>query len=179
MQKLLVRTALAVVGVLALAACTGGSGSSGQTLDAAAFADLADSPGVVVLDVRTPEEFASGHIPDAVNIDVSASDFASRVGALDADTSYAVYCRTGNRSATAMQIMQDRALEGPALPARGLRLPGRDRHDPPGADRRRLPDQGPVRAVPQEAGQEDGLHRRPAQAPRLRLTLPPSERTKP
>ena len=107
MQKLLVRTALAVVGVLALAACTGGSGSSGQTLDAAAFADLADSPGVVVLDVRTPEEFASGHIPDAVNIDVSASDFASRVGALDADTSYAVYCRTGNRSATAMQIMQD------------------------------------------------------------------------
>ena len=107
MQKLLVRTALAVVGVLALAACTGGSGSSGQTLDAAAFADLADSPGVVVLDVRTPEEFASGHIPDAVNIDVSASDFASRVGALDADANYAVYCRTGNRSATAMQIMQD------------------------------------------------------------------------
>ena len=102
-----VRTALAVVGVLALAACTGGSGSSGQTLDAAAFADLADSPGVVVLDVRTPEEFASGHIPDAVNIDVSASDFASRVGALDADANYAVYCRTGNRSATAMQIMQD------------------------------------------------------------------------
>ena len=111
MQKRPVRTslllALMLAGTASLSACGGSSGTAGQTLDAPAFAELVDEPDVVVLDVRTPEEFASGHIPDAVNIDVSAPDFASRVGALDTDASYAVYCRTGNRSATAMQIMQD------------------------------------------------------------------------
>lgn len=116
MQKRQLRTmiALVLVGVFTLGACSGGSGSSGETLDAAAFADLAESPGTVVLDVRTPDEFASGHISDAVNIDVSAPDFASRVDALDADASYAVYCRTGNRSAVAMQIMQDAGIESVA-----------------------------------------------------------------
>lgn len=106
MKKLPGWVALALVGILALAACTD-SGSSGQTLDAAAFAELIESPDVVVLDVRTPEEFAAGHIPGATNIDVSAADFASRVAALDVEASYALYCRTGNRSATAMQTMQD------------------------------------------------------------------------
>jgi phage shock protein E len=108
------RTALALAGVLALAACAEGSASGGRTLDVDAFAELADSPGVVVLDVRTPDEFASGHIPGAVNIDVSAPDFAGRVDDLDAEASYAVYCRTGNRSATAMQIMLDAGIESVA-----------------------------------------------------------------
>ncbi len=108
--------ALAVAGVLALAACSGGSSESGSgaTLDTAAFADLVDSPGVVVLDVRTADEFASGHIPGAVNIDVSGPDFASKVGTLDADASYAVYCRSGNRSATAMRVMLDAGIESVA-----------------------------------------------------------------
>ena len=116
MQKRQLRTmiAVALVGVSTLAACTEGAGSSGRTLDAAAFADLAESPGVVVLDVRTPEEFASGHLPDALNIDVSAPGFAGRVAGLDTDTSYAVYCRTGNRSATAMQVMLDAGIDSVA-----------------------------------------------------------------
>ncbi len=73
-----------------------------------------------------------------------------------------------------------RALEGDPLPARGLRRPGRDRDAAPGDRARRHPDQGAVRAVPPEAGQEDGLRRRPAQAPRLRLTAAnPPEETRP
>jgi rhodanese-related sulfurtransferase len=110
--------ALALSGVLALAACSGGSSESesgsGATLDTAAFADLVDSPGVVVLDVRTADEFAAGHIPGAVNIDVSGPGFASEVGTLDADASYAVYCRSGNRSATAMRVMLDAGIESVA-----------------------------------------------------------------
>ena len=107
MYRRLTRSTILLVAATLLAACApGGADQNGQTLDAAAFADLVESADVV-LDVRTPEEFAVGHIPDAVNIDVSAPDFASRVGALDTEASYAVYCRTGNRSATAMQIMQD------------------------------------------------------------------------
>ena len=48
-------------------------------------------------------------------------------------------------------------------------IPGRDTDDPPGVHSGRHPDQGPVRTVPEQAGQEDGLHRRPAQTPRLRV----------
>ncbi len=63
--------------------------------------------GVVTLDVRTPEEFAAGHVQDAQNIDVSADDFRSRVNALPRQGAYVVYCRTGNRSAAAAEIMQE------------------------------------------------------------------------
>lgn len=72
-----------------------------------AFRSAMTIPGTVVLDVRTPQEYASGHIPGAVNIDVSASDFAARVAALDRSTPYAVYCRTGNRSSAALTQMAD------------------------------------------------------------------------
>jgi rhodanese-related sulfurtransferase len=60
----------------------------------------------VVLDVRTPGEFAGGRLPGAVNLDVQASDFEPRLGALDRGKTYLVYCRTGNRSAKAIQVMQ-------------------------------------------------------------------------
>jgi phage shock protein E len=60
----------------------------------------------VVLDVRTPAEFKTGHLPGAVNIDIQAQDFAARLGALDRSQAYLVYCRSGNRSARAVQVMQ-------------------------------------------------------------------------
>jgi phage shock protein E len=60
---------------------------------------------VVIIDVRAPEEFAAGHLEGSVNIDVSASDFDAVVSELDTDGSYAVYCRTGNRSAQAAERM--------------------------------------------------------------------------
>lgn len=59
----------------------------------------------VILDVRTPEEFAEGHLSGAVNVNLMAPDFESRLGALDRGKSYLVYCRTGNRSAKAIQAM--------------------------------------------------------------------------
>ncbi len=60
----------------------------------------------VILDVRTPEEFAGGRLPGAVNVDIQVPDFQSRLGALDRGKTYLVYCRTGNRSARAIQVMQ-------------------------------------------------------------------------
>ncbi len=59
----------------------------------------------VVLDVRTPGEFAAGHLNKAQNIDVSMPDFSSRLNELDKTKSYLVYCRTGNRSRHALQAM--------------------------------------------------------------------------
>jgi len=59
----------------------------------------------VILDVRTPEEFAEGHISGAVNVNLVAPDFERRLGALDRGKTYLVYCRSGNRSAKAIQAM--------------------------------------------------------------------------
>lgn len=60
----------------------------------------------VILDVRTPEEFAEGHIDGAVNLDVQARDFEKKLRALDRKKSYLVYCRTGNRSRKATVAME-------------------------------------------------------------------------
>ena len=56
-------------------------------------------------DVRTPTEYASGHLQGAVNIDVEAPTFASSIDALTKNGSLAVYCHSGRRSALASDQM--------------------------------------------------------------------------
>lgn len=75
-------------------------------LDVSEFAALAADPSVIVLDVRTPEEFAAGHLARAVNLDLRAPDFSARLAALDRNQRYAVYCHSGNRSGQALEQMQ-------------------------------------------------------------------------
>ncbi|AMK11177.1 rhodanese-like domain-containing protein [Pseudodesulfovibrio indicus] len=69
-----------------------------------AQAQMAVAPDAVILDIRTPAEFAAGHIEGAVNIDYYAPDFESRLAALDRNVEYFVYCRSGNRSGRAMDV---------------------------------------------------------------------------
>ncbi len=57
----------------------------------------------LLVDVRTPEEFASGHIPGAINI--SLQSLPQRMKELPQDQSIVVYCRSGSRSATATQLL--------------------------------------------------------------------------
>ncbi len=69
---------------------------------------LVEHPEAVVLDVRTEDEFESGHIPNALNIDLRMGPgFIDEVNALDKNKSYYVYCRSGARSAQAVQVMRD------------------------------------------------------------------------
>ena len=78
-----------------------------QNLTPAQFATEIRQPGAVLLDVRRPEEFAQGHLPEAVNIEVTAPDFAQRVASLDPAAPTYVYCRSGARSANAAgQLVQ-------------------------------------------------------------------------
>ena len=61
---------------------------------------------LVVLDIRTAEEFDQARIAGAVNIDYYGADFRRRLGELDPEARYLVYCRTGNRSEAAVPIME-------------------------------------------------------------------------
>ena len=72
-----------------------------QNLTPAQFAEGLRQPGAVLVDVRRPDEFAAGHLPGAVNLEVTAPDFGQRVAALDKTKPTYVYCRSGARSAKA------------------------------------------------------------------------------
>jgi phage shock protein E len=85
------------------------SGISGiSTISAGDAAAITDNPpaDLVVLDVRTPEEFAEGHVDGAVLIDFYDADFAEQLAALDPDVPYLVICRSGNRSGQTLGIME-------------------------------------------------------------------------
>ena len=69
---------------------------------------------------KRQEEFAAGHLEGAVNLDVSAADVATRVADLDPDATYAVYCRSGNRSQAAMALMQGAGIGSLADLAGGI-----------------------------------------------------------
>jgi rhodanese-related sulfurtransferase len=85
----------ALVGALTLAGCT-------ATSD-----DVGLDPETAVLDVRTPAEYAQGHLETAVSYDVQSPDFAARVDELDPEGSYVVYCRSGSRAGVAVDYLQD------------------------------------------------------------------------
>jgi phage shock protein E len=59
----------------------------------------------VIVDVRTPAEYAAGHLEGAVNIDLQSTSFEGEVSGLDSDADYVVYCQSGNRSAQAASAM--------------------------------------------------------------------------
>ena len=125
------RTAAALVLAAVVAATLGTSGCSGSTdgtvavsagptasaaptsgaeLGAADFAAALKRPGTTIVDVRTPAEYAQGHLPGAVNVDVSSPDFAARIAALDPGAPYAVYCRSGSRSGVAVATMTEQGF---------------------------------------------------------------------
>ncbi|MEO6166339.1 MAG: rhodanese-like domain-containing protein [Chitinophagales bacterium] len=75
------------------------------------FTDKMKQENSVILDVRTPEEYKEGHLPEAVLISISDPEFASKIDKLDKDKTYLVYCAAGKRSAKASQMMSDKGFE--------------------------------------------------------------------
>jgi rhodanese-related sulfurtransferase len=102
MKKLLALVAL--IGVLFVAGCSSSAGAV-QTVDPQAFLTTAAQSGTTVIDVRTPAEYAAGHIDGAINIDVEGPTFSSDIEKLDKNGAYALYCHSGRRSAIAADQM--------------------------------------------------------------------------
>ena len=69
-----------------------------------AAARLKKDPKIVVVDIRTPEEFAKGHIKGAVNINMNSKDFSEKLGKLERDKTYIMHCRSGGRSASSLPV---------------------------------------------------------------------------
>ena len=104
---------LLLLALALVAGCSGGGSSppSAQVVpltvpeaDTIIAANLGN-PDFVILDVRTPGEFAAGHLEDAVNIDFNSGTFDADVGALDKSKTYLVHCAAGSRSAMATADM--------------------------------------------------------------------------
>lgn len=60
----------------------------------------------VILDVRTPSEFESGALENAVNIDFYSETFEEEIAKLDRDTHYLIYCRSGGRSSRMLELVK-------------------------------------------------------------------------
>lgn len=74
-----------------------------RSVDAEQFAREIEREEVQLVDVRTAEEFAEGHIPGAVNMDVNGVEFDAQIATLEIDCPVALYCRSGRRSKVAAE----------------------------------------------------------------------------
>jgi rhodanese-related sulfurtransferase len=91
-----------------LTACGSATDTISELVPPAAAAEVvAGQSDVVVLDVRTPEEFADARIAGAINVDYYAADFRDQLDELDKEATYVLYCQSGNRSEDANRIMRD------------------------------------------------------------------------
>lgn len=61
---------------------------------------------VILIDVRTAREFNNGHLPGAINIDYTSSDFETKIQEIAKDQPIYIYCQSGNRSEKSARIMQ-------------------------------------------------------------------------
>ena len=97
--KLLAAAMIAMFAVASLTAC-----STTEPIDMATVA--------AVIDVRTPDEVAAGHLHGSLHIDIQGSDFASKMNELDKSANYVVYCRSGNRAGAAIDWMTENGFTG-------------------------------------------------------------------
>jgi phage shock protein E len=102
--------ALALVGLM-------GSTAACSSVDTAApaAASVALAEGTMLIDVRTPAEFAEGHLEGAINMPVELATFPAQVAQLDPDVEYLVYCRSGRRADVALEYMATIGLSGQNL----------------------------------------------------------------
>jgi rhodanese-related sulfurtransferase len=105
--KVLTAALIALFAIGSLSAC-----STSEPLDMSTIA--------AVVDVRTPGEFAEGHLDGALNIDWQGANFAAEISNLDPAADYVIYCRSGNRAGQAISFMQSNGFTGTLTNGGGL-----------------------------------------------------------
>jgi rhodanese-related sulfurtransferase len=97
--KVLAGAMIALFAVSSLAACSNSNAIEMKTIAA-------------VIDVRTPDEVATGHLHGSINIDIRGADFETQMNALDKSKNYVVYCHSGNRAGQAIDWMTNHGFNG-------------------------------------------------------------------
>jgi len=96
--KFLAAALMAIFAIGSLSAC------APQSEDPVAYA--------AIIDVRTQEEWATGHLEGAVRIGIADADFAQQLDTLDKSADYYIYCRSGNRAGQAIDFMKSAGFTG-------------------------------------------------------------------
>jgi rhodanese-related sulfurtransferase len=102
--KVLAGAMIALFAVASLTACDGSDAIDMKSIAA-------------VIDVRTPDEVATGHLHGSININIEGADFESQMNALDKTKNYVVYCRSGNRAGKAIDWMAQNGFTGKLINA--------------------------------------------------------------
>jgi rhodanese-related sulfurtransferase len=103
----LIASALAIVCHAAEPRSTSpGTDDAIRHVDPAAAGQLIDEKKVVILDLRTPEEFQAGHLAGATNVNFRATDFAQQLDRLNKDQAYLVHCASGRRSTASLETFK-------------------------------------------------------------------------
>lgn len=97
-MKFVVAALIAVFALTSLTAC------STEKLDATSYAEI--------IDVRTLEEWNSGHLEGAIRIGIADENFANELSMLNPAEDYYIYCRSGNRAGQAIDFMRDAGFTG-------------------------------------------------------------------
>jgi len=110
---LLAISVLVIVGLVLTGGCLGQEAATRTIEDVTpqeAFTLIQDNqnnPDFVIIDVRTPEEFAEEHIENSTNLDFYDKTFRKDLNKLDKEKTYLIYCRSGGRSGNALEIMDE------------------------------------------------------------------------
>ena len=102
-------TSLMALFVVGMASCQSADGF--KTIKEDEFVSLSKKSEAIILDVRTPSEYAEGHIEKAILVDYNSGNFESEIDKLDKSKSYLVYCRSGGRSARASELMSKKGFK--------------------------------------------------------------------
>ncbi len=92
--------ALLLAGVFVLTGCARGTAESSQSESVSVSAET------IIIDVRTPQEFAAGHLEGAINLDFNGGVLEQQLSTLNPDADYLVYCKSGNRASQAEALMR-------------------------------------------------------------------------
>jgi thioredoxin 1 len=82
------------------------SGQVNSVLEPQEFLQKLKSSDIVLLDVRTPEEYQTGHIKNAIDLDYRNATFSDQIRKLDPSKTYLIYCRSGRRSASTIDSLK-------------------------------------------------------------------------
>jgi rhodanese-related sulfurtransferase len=98
-------TLAVILTTLLLTSCAQSTPESIKNVDAQSFLTKISDQSVTVIDVRSAQEYAQGHLANSVNISVESDQFSQQIANLDKEKEYALYCRSGRRSTIAADQM--------------------------------------------------------------------------